>query len=62
VLLVGREYWAGLVDWIRARLLEERMISPPDLDLFRCTDDIDEIVAVCAHAADRQEGTATGSG
>jgi uncharacterized protein (TIGR00730 family) len=62
VLLVGRVYWAGLVDWIRARLLEERMISAPDLDLFRCTDDVDEIVAVCAQAADRQEGTTTASG
>jgi uncharacterized protein (TIGR00730 family) len=61
VLLVGRDYWEGLVQWIRDRLLQERMISAPDLDLFRCTDDVDEIVAVCAQAADRQWGMGTGS-
>src|SRR4029450_12158332 len=33
VVLVGQAYWAGLLDWIRAKLLAEGMISPEDVDL-----------------------------
>ena len=34
VVLVGTEYWAGLVDWMRERLVAEAMIAPDDLDLL----------------------------
>ncbi len=51
VLLVGSTFWAGLVDWIRAQLLAKGLIGEHDLDLFRVTDDVQEIVAVCAQAA-----------
>ncbi|MDY0221344.1 MAG: TIGR00730 family Rossman fold protein [Desulfobacterium sp.] len=44
VILVGSDYWSGLVDWIRARLLENSMISPDDMDIFKVLDDPDEIV------------------
>jgi uncharacterized protein (TIGR00730 family) len=62
VMLVGSTFWAGLIDWVREQLLSRRLIGPADLDLFRCTDDPQEVVAVCAHAADRQLGETTGSG
>ena len=39
VLLVGSDYWGGLVEWLRERLLAEAKISPGDLDLFCVTDD-----------------------
>jgi uncharacterized protein (TIGR00730 family) len=58
ILLVGSTYWSGLVDWIREQLAGRGLISPEDLDLFRITDDPEEVVAVCAHAADRQLGEA----
>ncbi len=54
VLLVGSEFWAGLVDWVREQLAARALISPQDLDLFRVTDDVQEIVAVCAQAATEQ--------
>lgn len=44
VILFGSEYWNGLLDWIRAQPLEERMISPDDLDLLFVTDDPAEAV------------------
>jgi uncharacterized protein (TIGR00730 family) len=44
VVLVGTEYWSGLVDWIRGSLLESGTISPGDLDLFTVTDDVDEVL------------------
>ncbi len=56
VLLVGTEFWGGLVDWVREQLSARGLISPGDLDLFRVTDDVDEIVAACANATARQWG------
>ena len=38
VVLMGRSYWRGMMDWIRDKLAGERKISPEDLDLIYCTD------------------------
>ncbi|NQZ75360.1 MAG: TIGR00730 family Rossman fold protein [Ekhidna sp.] len=47
IVLVGKRYWLGLVDWLRASMLEmENNISPEDLDLFHLVDTSDEAVAV----------------
>jgi len=45
VMLYGTEYWRPLVDWMRSTVLPAGMIAPTDVDLFHCTDDLDEIVA-----------------
>jgi uncharacterized protein (TIGR00730 family) len=45
VVLVGHAYWDGLVDWLRATVAEEGMISDTDVDLFIVTDDPVEAVA-----------------
>ncbi len=39
VVMFGRHYWAGLVRWLHARVLQERKISPGDLELMLLTDD-----------------------
>ena len=39
VVLMGTDYWGGLVDWIRARMIEEGKIAPEDLDIIYLTDD-----------------------
>ncbi|MCD4741763.1 MAG: TIGR00730 family Rossman fold protein, partial [Desulfobacteraceae bacterium] len=44
VIMVGTDYWQGLVDWIKARLIAEKMASPDDLNLFTLLDDPEEIV------------------
>ena len=44
IVLVGRSYWAPLLDWLEQTLLAEGMISPGDLDLMRVTDDVEEVV------------------
>lgn len=44
VILVGSEFWAGLVDWIKEKLLSEKRISPEDMDIFQVTDDPESIV------------------
>jgi uncharacterized protein (TIGR00730 family) len=45
VILVGNDYWTGLVNWLRERLLGTGKISPEDMDLIQLVDDPDEVVA-----------------
>jgi uncharacterized protein (TIGR00730 family) len=44
LILVGSTYWSGLVDWIKDRLLEHKMISPEDLNILKILDDPEEIL------------------
>jgi hypothetical protein len=47
VVLIGSEYWSGLIDWMRATMLESfHTISPEDFDLFHVTDTPDEAVQI----------------
>ena len=39
VILMGTDYWTGMIDWIRATLLKEAAITAADVDLLRLTDD-----------------------
>jgi uncharacterized protein (TIGR00730 family) len=43
VVLMGTDFWAPLIDWMRQVMLTDfGNISPEDLDLFRLTDDVEE--------------------
>jgi uncharacterized protein (TIGR00730 family) len=45
IVLVGKEYWGGLVQWIENTVLKnENNISEEDLDLFTLVDDVDSAV------------------
>jgi uncharacterized protein (TIGR00730 family) len=44
VVLVGRDYWSGLLDWIRGTVLAHGAIAPADLELFHVTDDPSDAV------------------
>jgi hypothetical protein len=44
VFLMGSDYWGGLVDWIRAHLLKEKLISPEDIEIFQLIDEPEEVV------------------
>jgi uncharacterized protein (TIGR00730 family) len=44
LILVGSDYWSGLIDWIKRRLLEEKRISPEDIDILQVLDDPEEVV------------------
>jgi hypothetical protein len=45
VILVCNDFWGGLVDWLKERLLTEGNISSDDLFLFNVLDEPDEIVS-----------------
>ncbi len=45
VILVGKKFWSGLIDWIKETLLENnKNISPKDLDLLQVVDTADEVI------------------
>lgn len=47
IIMVGKEYWSGLVDWIKQTMLEkESNISETDLDLFHVVDNASDAVQV----------------
>jgi uncharacterized protein (TIGR00730 family) len=45
LILVGTEFWAGLLDWFRERLVAENMINPEDVDLIQVIDEPEGVVA-----------------
>ncbi|APT82963.1 DNA-binding protein [Corynebacterium ammoniagenes DSM 20306] len=51
IVLIGTEYWSGLVDWMANTLVADGYINPQDMDLFLLTDSVDEAVEhiVAAH-------------
>lgn len=44
VVLIGTEFWGGLVDWLKDQVLGRGLVAESDLRLFRVTDDIEESV------------------
>jgi uncharacterized protein (TIGR00730 family) len=48
IVLMGTDYWKGLVDWIKTKMINEKMISEKDLDLFIVTDDPVEAAKIIA--------------
>ncbi len=42
IILIGSDYWRGLIDWVKSTLLESGAISPDDLNLLVVTDSIEE--------------------
>ena len=55
VVLYGREYWEGMMQWIREKPLYEEKIAPEDLHLLTITSDIDEACeAITRHHRSKQ--------
>jgi len=46
IILVGKSYWTGLVDWIKTSVLEEGNISEKDLDLIQMVDTSEEALKI----------------
>ena len=45
LILVGSDFWGGMLDWFRDRLVTEKMINPEDMDLISVIDDPECVVA-----------------
>ena len=47
IILVGSEFWSGLVDWIKTTLLDTfKNISSPDMDLVQVVDTPEEVIEI----------------
>ena len=46
IILVGKEFWGGLFDWVKTTLLEAGNISAKDLDLIHLVDSADEVIDI----------------
>ncbi|MBR5034302.1 MAG: TIGR00730 family Rossman fold protein [Bacteroidales bacterium] len=46
VILYGKDYWKGLLDWFKDTLLPHGMISPGDFDIYQVVDTVDEAVEI----------------
>lgn len=44
IILVHAPFWKGLIDWFKATLVTEGVISPDDLNLFSVVDSADEVI------------------
>ncbi len=44
IVLYGKEHWSGLIDWIKARLLSAKLISPADLEIIQIIDKPEDVV------------------
>ena len=45
IILVGSEFWKGLLDWMKNTLLEMKLISEDNFSLFRVVDTADEAIS-----------------
>jgi uncharacterized protein (TIGR00730 family) len=50
IVLVGREYWSGLLSWLREKVLAEGNIHAEELDLITVVDEPEEVVKIITKA------------
>ena len=58
VVLVGTEYWGGLLEWLRSQANAHGTIDPADLDLMHLTDDMEEACALLTAGSTRRAAEA----
>jgi len=47
IILVGVDYWEGLLEWLKDRTLEAGYIDRADYQAIVATDDLDRVVSIC---------------
>lgn len=53
VILVGSEFWQGMIDWLKAQLLSHGTIHARDLDLIQIEDDPERVVEIITQYQNR---------
>jgi uncharacterized protein (TIGR00730 family) len=62
IVLMGADYWAGLLDWLRGSVLGGGKISGQDLDMISLTDDVEDAVRLMVEAREERSGRGPGAG
>jgi uncharacterized protein (TIGR00730 family) len=55
LVLIGTDYWQGMIDWLRDRALVHGTISQSDVDMLQLTDDVDHAVQLMVEARARRQ-------
>jgi uncharacterized protein (TIGR00730 family) len=58
IVLVGTDYWSGLITWIKEKMLVNGKVASADLELLHLTDDPNEVVETIVHAHETHERAA----
>ena len=46
IVVVGTQYWKGLIDWFKKTVVPQGCVSPQDLNIFKVTDSPKEVVSI----------------
>jgi uncharacterized protein (TIGR00730 family) len=46
VILVGKAYWKGIIDWIKEHMIENGLLTKKELNIFKVTDSPDEVLSI----------------
>jgi len=57
IVMLSKDYWGGLIDWIKEKMLKDELISPEDMDIFHVVDNIEEAVEVIENFYQKYELT-----
>ena len=49
IVLFGKDYWKGLIDWFKTTLIPNNTISPEDLNIMAFANDTDEVCRILKH-------------
>jgi uncharacterized protein (TIGR00730 family) len=55
LILVGKNYWRGLLKWVDSTLARRRFISPADTQLYALTDDPEEVIQIVLDSLKRTD-------
>jgi uncharacterized protein (TIGR00730 family) len=58
VVLMGKDYWRGLLDWMETTMAGGGKISGADLDMFTITDDVDEAISYIVKSGEMADAAA----
>ena len=58
LILMGKDFWQGLLDWLHQTMLEHKYIMSADLSLIKVTDDPEEAIDFIETCKDRKTGIA----
>jgi uncharacterized protein (TIGR00730 family) len=58
LVLLGTDYWRGMIDWLRDTALTHGTINQSDIDMLQLTDDVDQAIELMVAARERRR-TAT---
>lgn len=46
IVLMGLNYWQGLIDWVKDEMVSTGTIKATDVDLITATDDLDQAIQI----------------